>query len=127
MVSEVSVPHGREGLAEQPTFWQTGSTVEQQLEEAWARSNLLGQPLSDLLPPTRPPLPQIHHLPTVYSKFESKNGLKYSFGHNPQDLIVSGNTLRDTPEMCFTNLLDICQSNQVNNHDLLSQRTSVSS
>jgi hypothetical protein len=45
-----------------------------------------------------------HHLEIVYSTFKSINGLNHSLGQRPHDLIMSGNVLTDTPEICFTNL-----------------------
>jgi hypothetical protein len=49
---------------------------------------------SDLLPPTRPHLPQFYQLPTVYSDFESTSGLKHSLGQSPHNPIISGNPSR---------------------------------
>jgi hypothetical protein len=41
-------------------------------------------------------------------------------------LVVSGNTLTDTPEICFANLLGISQSNQVNHFTLQTYHPSSS-
>jgi hypothetical protein len=49
-----------------------------------------------LFPPTRTHLPQFHHLPTVYSKFESINGLNHSLGQRTYYLTLFGNIITDT-------------------------------
>jgi hypothetical protein len=60
-ISEVSVHHGREGVAGK--MWQ-GSSIP-----------LVTHALSrDPFPPTRPHLPQFYSLPIVYSNFESVSG-----------------------------------------------------
>jgi hypothetical protein len=40
----------------------------------------------------------------------------HSLVQSPYDLIISGNDLIDTPELCFANLA-ISQSNQIDNQD----------
>jgi hypothetical protein len=41
--------------------------------------------LRDLFHPTRSHLPESHHFPIVYSKFEPINGLNHSVGLSPSD------------------------------------------
>jgi hypothetical protein len=53
-----------------------------------------------------------------FMKFrESTSGLSHPLGHSPQDLIVSGNAITDTPGVCITNLLGVSQSSQVDSQD----------
>jgi hypothetical protein len=65
MVSEVSAPNGKKGVAEQLTSWPTGSRTEKQQEGAKPKHGPHGHTLSDLLLPTMPHLPQFYHLPKV--------------------------------------------------------------
>jgi hypothetical protein len=77
--------------------WQTRARAEQKQEVARARYRTKGYSPNDLLPLTRPHLPQLQHLSMVYSDFEFISGLNHSLDQSPHDLIISGNALTDTP------------------------------
>jgi hypothetical protein len=86
----MSVHNGREGMAEQ-------NNSQHCVQEA-ERSNRKG-PGQDIASRTSPscvtyflqPGRKFHHLPISTQIFESINGLNYSLGQSPHDLIVSAN------------------------------------
>jgi hypothetical protein len=99
MVSEVSVYHGGKGAAERSNSHCGSEEANRETENACASKPLLSFLLLHLGPQP------IEWLPTFRTGLPS---LSYSFLEMPSQTHT---------EMCFTNLLEVSQSNQVDSQD----------
>jgi hypothetical protein len=114
MASEVSVHYGREGGTEQ-------RSSRHGREEAQKKKESSGQ---NIIFKDMPPVafflqlgstPYLSPSPYKVTMYESIKGFIHWLGRSPHDLIISGNTLTDTPT--HSNLSD-SQSNQADKINL---------